>query len=73
MSTEPAYLPALTHNYNRSELELPNMHNYFRRSELELRGPSNGLNIDPWPSGRVCSVPLFALVPNMTTNGDVLE
>eukprot|EP00969_Alexandrium_andersonii_P252895 11177405-Alexandrium_andersonii.AAC.1 len=37
------------------------------RSNLELRGPRNGLKVDPGSSGRVQSAPLFAQMPNPPT------
>eukprot|EP00969_Alexandrium_andersonii_P319747 14125743-Alexandrium_andersonii.AAC.1 len=47
--------------------------NRARHSELELCGPRNGLEIDPRSSQGVRSVPLFALIPDLTTKRAVLE
>eukprot|EP00969_Alexandrium_andersonii_P016001 700232-Alexandrium_andersonii.AAC.1 len=65
----PCHLPALTPNSTRSELELPQMHHCLRCSELELRGPRNGLELDPRSSRGARPAPLFALTPNLTTKG----
>eukprot|EP00969_Alexandrium_andersonii_P011413 496387-Alexandrium_andersonii.AAC.1 len=40
------------------------MRNCLRRSKLELRGPTNGLKIDPRSSGGVRSASVFAQMPN---------
>eukprot|EP00969_Alexandrium_andersonii_P239485 10571945-Alexandrium_andersonii.AAC.1 len=39
------YVPAVTPNNMRSELEPSTMHNCFRCSELKLCGPRDGLNL----------------------------
>eukprot|EP00969_Alexandrium_andersonii_P167686 7413226-Alexandrium_andersonii.AAC.1 len=67
------YLPALALNHKHSELELPSMHSCFGRSELEVRGPRNGLNIDPRSPEECVLRVLFVSIPNLTAKGSVLE
>eukprot|EP00969_Alexandrium_andersonii_P251707 11124201-Alexandrium_andersonii.AAC.1 len=49
------------------------MRNCCRRSGLELRRSRNGLKIDSQGSRGVGSAPLFALFPNLTTKGAVVD
>eukprot|EP00969_Alexandrium_andersonii_P161017 7115929-Alexandrium_andersonii.AAC.1 len=49
------------------------MQNRLRRSELELRWPRNCLKFRPRSSEGVRSARFFALSPNLTTKGALLE
>eukprot|EP00969_Alexandrium_andersonii_P371064 15478681-Alexandrium_andersonii.AAC.1 len=51
----------------------PKVHNFLTRPKLELRGSRSGLRIGPRNFRGVRSAQLFALAPNLTTKGALLE
>eukprot|EP00969_Alexandrium_andersonii_P049660 2179658-Alexandrium_andersonii.AAC.1 len=60
---------AVGHSNDRRAIRSKSMRNRLWHSTLELRGPRNDLRIDPRSSGGERSAPLFALMPNLVTDG----